>query len=421
MNRPEDRSRNLSRLLTLPTIMLFLVVAAACLSTDLSPIGSSATFSPEEDESKLWGVLRQTEAKIAQPKSVYEDPRLSEYLTTVVNRLAPAGYREAGGPSLRVVVLRDPRLNAAAMAHGVVLVNTSILARTDNEAQLASVLGHEITHITNRHQVREYRDLQNRQTAINVAAFLGTLALAAAAVDQSQRGHPETAQAIVSVGGPLLAQGLKLSYTAMVSGYSRDMEREADENGQILMAKAGYDPREMGKFFRILLSESPDRGALETFFWGNHPRTSERIETADNRAREYAYTSVARGDNQEFETRTRPVRVANAQYDAYLGRISLARAQMDRTVRAFPEGPGKRLIEPLLDGNLYAAGSIGAKSRRDSQTAQSYFARAQTSYRRVISEGSSNPAMTPAVAQAYKFLGFLYQAHLDVGASAVDA
>jgi len=82
------------------------------------------------------------------------------------------------------------------MAQGLIVVNTGILARVDNEAQLAAVLGHEMTHIINRHQIREYRALQNRQTAINVTAFLGTLALTAAAIDQSQRGRPEAAQAI---------------------------------------------------------------------------------------------------------------------------------------------------------------------------------------------------------------------------------
>ncbi len=199
------------------------------------------------------------------------------------------------------------------------------------------------------------------------------------------------------------------------------MEREADENGQVLMAKAGYDPREMVRFFRTLLSESPDRGAIETFFWGNHPRTSERIETADSRAKEFAYTSLARADNQEFETRTRPLRLANAQYDAYLGRMSIARAQMDRSLQSLPEGPAKGLIRVLLEGNVYASGSVGAKSRRDTQSARDYLARAQTSYRRVITQGSSDSTMTQMVAVAYKSLGLLYQAHLDFGTSAADA
>jgi len=387
----------------------------------LAPIGGTpGRFSPEQDETQLWSALRQAEDKIAPPSAVYQDPRLTEYLTGLGDRLAPS-YRDAGGPPIRVLVRKDPRLNAGAMAQGLIVVNTGILARVDNEAQLAAVLGHEMTHVINRHQIREYRALQNRQTAINVAAFLGTLALTAAAIDQSQRGHPEAAQAIAAVGAPLLLQGLKLSYAAMVSGYSRDMEREADENGQVLMAKAGYDPREMVRFFRTLLSESPDRGAIETFFWGNHPRTSERIETADSRAKEFAYTSLARADNQEFETRTRPLRLANAQYDAYLGRMSIARAQMDRSLQSLPEGPAKGLIRVLLEGNVYASGSVGAKSRRDTQSARDYLARAQTSYRRVITQGSSDSTMTQMVAVAYKSLGLLYQAHLDFGTSAADA
>src|SRR5262249_25505103 len=135
----------------------------------------------------------------------------------------------------------------------------------------------------------------------------------------------------------------------------------------------------------------------------------------------YAYTSVARTANQEFELRVRPVRVANAQYDAYLGRMSLARTQIDRTLRTLPESRAKGLVGTLLEGNLYAAASRGAKSRHDSQAARDYVERAQASYRRVIAQDGSDPALTQVVAVTYKSLGLLYQAHLDFGMSATEA
>jgi len=109
---------------------------------------------------------------------------------------------------------------------------------------LPAILGHELTHITHRHTIRELWAARNRRTAINVAAFVGTLALAAAAVDQAQRGNPAAAQALVNVGAPALQIGLQLTFTAMVSGYSRDLETEADQEGIRLMAQAGYPPRQ---------------------------------------------------------------------------------------------------------------------------------------------------------------------------------
>jgi len=346
------------------SLIAIALVLASCLSTNLQPIGSGpGSFTAESDEARLWSFLRDAQTKVAPQSALYQDERLTTYLTGLVGRLTPAGYEQAGGPPIRVVVRKDPRLNASAMAHGLIVVHSGILARADNEAQLAAVLGHELTHITHRHTIREFRAMQNRQTAINVAAFVGTLALAAAAVDQAHRGNYAASQAITSTGAPMLQAGLQLTYTAMVSGYSRDMETEADQQGIRLMAQAGYPPREMAQFFRKMLAESPDGGALETFFWGNHPRMSERIEAAEAFARTFP-TSFSLRSNQEFEARTAGVRVANAEWDAYFGRVVLARAQVDRTVRAIPERPEKAVISRLLYAHVASATSQGLAKRQ---------------------------------------------------------
>src|SRR5207247_7402679 len=122
---------------------------------------------------------------------------------------------------------------------------------------------------------------QNRQNAINAAAIVGTLALAVVAADQANRGNYGTARALANIAPPLLDFGLRLTFTAMVNGYSRELETEADAEGLRLMAASGYDPREMKTFFNNLLRESGDAGRVETFFYGNHPRTVERIANVD--------------------------------------------------------------------------------------------------------------------------------------------
>jgi hypothetical protein len=298
------------------------------------------------------------------------------------------------------------------MAHGLIVVNSGILARADNEAQLAAVLGHELTHITHRHQIREFRAAKNRQTAINVAAFIGTLALAAAAVDQAHRGNYAASQAI-SNAGPILQVGLQLTYTAMVSGYSRDMETEADQQGIRLMAQAGYPPREMAQFFRKLLADSPDANAIETFFWGNHPRTTERIEAAEAFARSYSSTVSPRTSNQEFETRMAGVRVTNAQWDAYLGRTTLARAQVDRTLRTMPERPDKPILTKILYANLIASSSNGLASRGQTDAATTSFTKAVSMYESAIADASTVPRGSNWLPYAYKSLGLYYYTQRD--------
>ena len=163
---------------------------------------------------------------------------------------------------------------------------------------------------------------------------------------------------------------------------------------------------------RKMLAESPDRSGIETFFWGNHPRTSERIEATEAFARTHPNTVNSRG-NQDFESRTAAVRVANAQWDAYLGRTALARSQIDRTVRAIPERPEKALVSRLLYAHVVAAASNGLASRGQTSAATDASNQAVSMYENVISEASRVPSASNWVPVAYRSLGFLYYTQRD--------
>jgi predicted Zn-dependent protease len=399
------------RFVALPAVAALLL--AACLSTDLAPIGSAGRFAPENDERQLWQALRQAEEKVLPPRAVYEDLALEQYLTGIVRRVTPASYTSAGGQPIQIKVRKDPRLNAAAMAHGLIIVHTGLVARAENEGQLAGVLAHEVAHITHRHQVRKRRELQNQQTAINVASFLGTLALAAAAVDQSSRGNHGTAQAITAAGPSVLALGLNLTYSAMVSGYSRDMEREADEEAVKNMAAAGYSPFELAQMFRHMLAEAPDRGAIETFFWGSHPRITERIDTVEQSARRYSSSGAQ--DQRAFELRTARVRLSNAAWDAYFGRGRLATTQVERVMTIVPASR-RTSLAALWRAHLYSAASVGARSRKQDQAAERLLAIAVDGYNRVTSESGSQDH-----AAAYRGLGDAYLAHREHKSTDCDA
>ncbi|MBI4218526.1 MAG: M48 family metalloprotease [Chloroflexi bacterium] len=392
-----------SRFLGIPVAAVLLL--AACLSTNLAPIGSTARFTPEDDERQLWQALRRAEEKVLPPKAVYDEAGLEQYLTEIVRRVTPPSYTEAGGLPIKVKVRKDPRLNAGAMAHGLIIVHTGLISRAQDEGELAGVLAHEVGHITRRHQIRKRREMQNQQTAINVASFVATLALAAAAVDQSARGHHGTAYAISRVGQPLLALGLNLTYSAMVSGYSRDMEREADEEAVKTMAAAGYSPRQFAQMFRHMLAESPDRGPIETFFWGSHPRTTERIETVEQAAARFA--GPEKTNKAVFERNTARVRLANAQWDAYFGRWRLATAQVER-VKAFAPPSERDSLGVLWQGQMHAAASVGARSRNDEGEADRNFAAAVDRFTTLTGSTAANQR-----AAGYRGLGEVYFAHRE--------
>src|SRR3990172_8359709 len=223
-------SRAVSWLLVAPPL------AGPCASRSVAPIGAGGhPFKPEADERQLWAQAEKEEEKLLKRVKVYDDPLLEEYLARVGDRLLPAEGKAAGGPGFRVGVMSDPTLNAFAMPNGRIYVHTGLLARLDNEAQLAMILAHEMTHVTHRHALSFNRDARNKQILYTVLAA--------------------------------------------IKGYGRDLEREADNEGMARLVRAGYDPKEAPKVFELLRSEGKDRGSLEAFFFGSHPRLTERLAT----------------------------------------------------------------------------------------------------------------------------------------------
>src|SRR5262249_60315232 len=117
---------------------------------------------------------------------LYQDALLEEYLDNIARRLTPPELEEAGIP-IRVRILQDPSLNAFAYPNGAIYIHTGLLARVGNEAQLATILGHEMTHGINRDAVRNYRDTRNKVILANIGAIAASIGLSAVSGDQPRR------------------------------------------------------------------------------------------------------------------------------------------------------------------------------------------------------------------------------------------
>jgi hypothetical protein len=336
---------------------------AACASTSPPPTGSTEVdFTPEPDEGRLWLAASEAEEIIVPPDARYEEKALQEYVGEIAERLTPSAYREARGEGLRVRIRKDPRLNAAVFSHGAVLIHTGMIARAANEAQLAAVLAHEIAHIAHRHDAREARALDRRRAPPSLVDFVALLEVTSAAVDPTYRGSPDTAKDLVRDAPPLLRLGLNLSSVSMVSGYSRDMEGDADREGLRLMANAGYDPREMVAMLRTMREESEDRGPIETFFWGSRSRLSERIEALEGFAPQLPVRSgTPLASGVDFERRAQWIRVTNGQYDAFLGRVAIARAQVSKAAAVVPTAIRPTVTE-VFPGLLYSSAARGIRA-----------------------------------------------------------
>src|SRR5712692_10426792 len=260
--------------------LLVISLLAGCASSQVPPMGyQGKPYRPEPDEKQLWSDAEKEEEKLAKLGKAWDDPLLEEYLSGVAAKLVPEEARQAGAPAVRIAVLRDPTLNAFAMPNGKVYLHTGLLSRLENESQLAMILGHELTHVTNRHVLKFNRDARNKQIFV-----------------------------LRATSNVFLGLGLQLAFIAAVNGYGRDLEREADREALERMMAAGYDPREAPRVFELLKNDHGDGSRLENFFFGNHPRLDERIastrELLKSQPAATGTTSALALNAEEFMLRT---------------------------------------------------------------------------------------------------------------------
>jgi predicted Zn-dependent protease len=210
------------------------------------------------DEGGLWQSVAKSEEELKQSRFVVREDGIDEYVRSVVVRLA-GKYAD----DIRVYVVRTPYFNASMAPNGMMQVWTGLLLRTENEAQLAAVLGHEIGHYLERHTLQRWRDARLKT---DLAAFVG-LGMSAAGVGQ-------------------FGQLKDILMLAMLTSFSRDQEREADAVGLDLMAKAGYAPTEASAVWAQLIEEK--KKAREdhdpVFFLSSHPGHEERMATLREKA-----------------------------------------------------------------------------------------------------------------------------------------
>jgi predicted Zn-dependent protease len=285
------------------------LVLAGCATVNLPPV-TSPGFRLEDEEKAMWKQAAVEQARLDEGGDVLEDPALQAYLVAVARKVQPAAAWKAVPFSIRV--LKNFRPNAFALPNGAVYLHTGILARMDSEAELATLLGHEMTHATHRHAAREQASATNWGAAL-AGVNAATLGLAT----------------------PLGA----LAAGAAVSGHGRDLEREADRVGMELVAAAGYELAEAPKLFQHLLDwVKAEKEEDETsFFFASHPRLEERIESIqDLLAGPYRGRSGGARNADLFRQKTLRAVLVNARLDVAAGRFDAARRDAERVLAVDP-------------------------------------------------------------------------------------
>ena len=192
------------------------------------------------------------------------DPVMVEYINTVGRKLI-MNSQDVYFP-FEFFFSSNRQLNAAAFIGGKVQVNAGLFHYTKNEDEFASVLAHEIAHITQRHIAR-FIEQQANQTTYSIASIIGSIVLAVI--------NPQIGMAAISSTTGLLAQaGIN---------FTRDNEYEADRVGITTLYNAGYNPMAMSDLFRTLLAQ---QGNINSAFAMliDHPLSEIRVAEAYNRA-----------------------------------------------------------------------------------------------------------------------------------------
>lgn len=258
-----------------------LALAALCPAAAKEPVptGSPAVAGYQPvgvDEKGLWDQANEIEREVKTSKLLVPEPTANAYLRKVLCRVAG----DAACSAIRIYLIRDSSFNASMTPNGMMIVNTGLLMRTRDEAELAAVLGHEFAHFERRHGLAGHKSARN---ASSWSAWLTTISIGAG----------------LGVGfGPQLL--------ALHFSFSRDQEREADLVGLHLLASSGYRSLAASEVWAQMRQEQDAKAAAlgvrslrdrDRGMFASHPMNVERMTYLQEAAAKAPSTSAYTGLN----------------------------------------------------------------------------------------------------------------------------
>jgi len=364
--------------------------------------GQPPPFTFSKVDLKLLEESEALDRQIEKRALVYHDAALEQNLADLAAPLLPAAPLDRVQWKFRI--LRDPLVDAFALANGSVYVTSGLLAITENGDQLAGVLAREIAHVANRHPYIMIRSARKKVVAIEVSEVIETLAYAGTVW--------RAPYAPTNMGGS--------ATVPMVYGYSRKLEEEADHNAVDRVKATGRDPLQLVRMFAIM-DGNPELEPVPVF---NDPNTKARIAYLKKVLG--VSTDAAPRIETAYVDRMRPVILQNLQLDLDSRRFRSAVAEADRLAAAHPDDPvvlywlgeAYRSLGPRQMG-LTAKGQrkeYGKAVRRTEEEDREVLAKTpagaaalQGNQQRAEELFLKAAAIDPSLAEPYFGLGALYQ------------
>lgn len=254
-----------------------LVAVATTVSLAQTKVTAPKNKYSVQDDVKLG---REAAAEVSKQMPMLRDERVDGYVDRLGARLVqhiPSEFQHEGFRyTFDVVNLRE--INAFALPGGPMFAHRGMLEQANTEGEIAGVLAHEISHVALRHGTAQATKATPYQIGQVGSAILG---------------------AIIGGGwGEVVSQGGQIGFGAAFLRYSRDYEKQADILGAQIMARAGYDPRDMANMFRTIEKEGGNRGPE---WMSNHPNPGNRAEYITREAQALRVTDPIR-DTEEFRS-----------------------------------------------------------------------------------------------------------------------
>ena len=325
--------------------------------------GSGGKLTPQAERKLGERVMRE----VRRDPAYLDDWLVRDYLNSVAARLAAAasaqyigGYR----PDFDLFAMRDPQINAFSLPGGFVGVNTGLIVTTQTESELASVLGHEMGHVLQRHIARMIATGERNGYAALAALLFGVLAGIVA-----RSGDLGSA---IAFGGQAYAVDSQLRF-------SRSAEHEADRVGFQLLAGAGYDPYGMPAFFERLDRASMGDAGVPPYA-RTHPLTGERIADMEDRARRAPYRQPRQSPEYGF-VRARVRVLQQRSRSDYMDEMSRMRSEIEErtALNVAANWYGVAYAQMLLERYDDAAVSLDTARKRFDDTEASEGSSARSS------------------------------------------
>ena len=256
------------------------------LKRSLAGLCAAAVLLSAADQKKLpkpgWNLFKKEQdvqlgqeyaKQIEQQYTIVDNKELTDYINRIGQRLVTRGGLDQYPYFFKVV--NEPSINAFALPGGPMFVHTGFIKAADNEDQIAGVLAHELAHVVLRHGTNQASKAQLLQLPAMLAG----------------------AMAGGSLAGQLAQLGIGLGANSLMLKYSRGAESDADLLGAYTMAKAGYNPLELGRFFEKIEAEMGSKANSKVAqFFSDHPNPGNRTKAIEEQL-----SFMPRGDYNKTE------------------------------------------------------------------------------------------------------------------------